>query len=53
MLNACTTNNRFPEVTGCGHTVLATTVHYSLYILYERCTPEMKAHIYRKGWSSS
>ena len=28
MLNACTANNKCPEVTGCGHIKAAATVEY-------------------------
>ena len=42
MMNACTVNDKCPEVTGCDHVRLAATVDYSSYVLYGRCTPEKK-----------
>ena len=32
MLNACTANNKCPEVTGCGHTRLVATADYTQLI---------------------
>ena len=49
MAVAWTVNNKCPEVKGCGYMRLAASNNYNSLVLYERCTPEKKAQIYRKS----
>ena len=51
----CYTDNshKCPVVTGCDHLRSAATVDYSSQVLYEGCTSEKKAQIYRKAEEAS